>query len=125
MSASRTVPASVPSLLQSSRPLVPSPAAKWSYSASFTVTPRARACATCAGARDFLIKPFEVRTLEEAVSAVLKPLPPNEPETDALAALKEAVRFEPGQERGAGGEDAGAQAHGAVLLRAAAASHAR
>jgi DNA-binding NtrC family response regulator len=38
-----------------------------------------------AGARDFLIKPFEVRTLEEAVAAVLKPTPPNEPETDALA----------------------------------------
>jgi len=38
-----------------------------------------------AGARDFLIKPFEVRTLEEAVSAVLKPTPANEPETDALA----------------------------------------
>ena len=38
-----------------------------------------------AGARDFLIKPFEVRTLEEAVAAVLKPVPPNEPETDALA----------------------------------------
>ena len=29
-----------------------------------------------AGARDFLIKPFEVRTLEEAVSAVLKPAVP-------------------------------------------------
>ena len=28
-----------------------------------------------AGARDFLIKPFEVRTLEEAVAAVLKPPP--------------------------------------------------
>ena len=28
-----------------------------------------------AGARDFLIKPFEVRTLEEAVAAVLKPTP--------------------------------------------------
>jgi DNA-binding NtrC family response regulator len=38
-----------------------------------------------AGARDFLIKPFEVRTLEEAVGAVLKPAPANEPETDALA----------------------------------------
>ncbi|HXU04736.1 MAG TPA: sigma-54 dependent transcriptional regulator, partial [Polyangia bacterium] len=38
-----------------------------------------------AGARDFLIKPFEVRTLEEAVAAVLKPAPANEPETDALA----------------------------------------
>jgi DNA-binding NtrC family response regulator len=37
-----------------------------------------------AGARDFLIKPFETRTLEEAVSAVLKPSPP-EPEPDALA----------------------------------------
>jgi DNA-binding NtrC family response regulator len=38
-----------------------------------------------AGARDFLIKPFEVRTLEEAVAAVLKPVPPEEPQTDALA----------------------------------------
>ncbi len=38
-----------------------------------------------AGARDFLIKPFEVRTLEEAVAAVLKPAPAGEPETDALA----------------------------------------
>jgi DNA-binding NtrC family response regulator len=38
-----------------------------------------------AGARDFLIKPFEVRTLEEAVAAVLKPAPANEPEMDALA----------------------------------------
>ena len=38
-----------------------------------------------AGARDFLIKPFEVRTLEEAVAAVLKPAPASEPETDALA----------------------------------------
>jgi DNA-binding NtrC family response regulator len=38
-----------------------------------------------AGARDFLIKPFEVRTLEEAVAAVLKPAPPEEPQTDALA----------------------------------------
>ncbi|HEY5089820.1 MAG TPA: sigma-54 dependent transcriptional regulator, partial [Polyangia bacterium] len=38
-----------------------------------------------AGARDFLIKPFEVRTLEEAVAAVLKPAPPAEPQTDALA----------------------------------------
>ncbi len=38
-----------------------------------------------AGARDFLIKPFEVRTLEDAVAAVLKPTPANEPETDALA----------------------------------------
>src|SRR5689334_17554486 len=38
-----------------------------------------------AGARDFLIKPFEVRTLEEAVAAVLKPAPANEPELDALA----------------------------------------
>src|SRR5262252_150159 len=37
-----------------------------------------------AGARDFLIKPFETRTLEEAVSAVLRP-PPPEPEVDALA----------------------------------------
>ena len=37
-----------------------------------------------AGARDFLIKPFEVRTLEEAVGAVLKPSPTSEPETDAL-----------------------------------------
>src|SRR6516164_2091621 len=36
-----------------------------------------------AGARDFLIKPFEVRTLEEAVSAVLKPAAPAAPETDA------------------------------------------
>src|SRR5580765_8874781 len=38
-----------------------------------------------AGARDFLIKPFEVRTLEEAVAAVLKPAPANEPEMDALS----------------------------------------
>ena len=38
-----------------------------------------------AGARDFLIKPFEVRTLEEAVAAVLKPAPPAEPQTDAIA----------------------------------------
>jgi DNA-binding NtrC family response regulator len=37
-----------------------------------------------AGARDFLIKPFETRTLEEAVSAVLRPAPP-EPEPDAMA----------------------------------------
>jgi DNA-binding NtrC family response regulator len=37
-----------------------------------------------AGARDFLIKPFESRTLEEAVSAVLKPPAPASPETDAL-----------------------------------------
>ena len=37
-----------------------------------------------AGARDFLIKPFEARTLEEAVSAVLKPASPAAPETDAL-----------------------------------------
>ncbi len=37
-----------------------------------------------AGARDFLIKPFETRTLEEAVSAVLRPGPP-EPEPDAMA----------------------------------------
>jgi DNA-binding NtrC family response regulator len=36
-----------------------------------------------AGARDFLIKPFEVHTLEDAVSAVLKPVAP-ETETDAL-----------------------------------------
>ncbi len=36
-----------------------------------------------AGARDFLIKPFETRTLEEAVSAVLRP-PPPEPEPDPL-----------------------------------------
>jgi len=36
-----------------------------------------------AGARDFLIKPFETRTLEEAVSAVLRPAPP-EPEPDPL-----------------------------------------
>src|SRR4051812_21249505 len=37
-----------------------------------------------AGARDFLIKPFETRTLEESVAALLKPAPP-EPEPDALA----------------------------------------
>jgi DNA-binding NtrC family response regulator len=37
-----------------------------------------------AGARDFLIKPFETRTLEDAVAALLKPLPP-EPEPDAIA----------------------------------------
>jgi DNA-binding NtrC family response regulator len=38
-----------------------------------------------AGARDFLIKPFEVRTLEEAVATVLRPASSNEPETDPLA----------------------------------------
>jgi DNA-binding NtrC family response regulator len=38
-----------------------------------------------AGARDFLIKPFETRTLEEAVAAVLKPPSAPEVETDALA----------------------------------------
>jgi DNA-binding NtrC family response regulator len=38
-----------------------------------------------AGARDFLIKPFEVRTLEEAVAAVLRPAGHDEPETDALS----------------------------------------
>ena len=37
-----------------------------------------------AGARDFLIKPFETRTLEESVAALLKPAAP-EPEPDALA----------------------------------------
>ncbi len=37
-----------------------------------------------AGARDFLIKPFETRTLEESVATLLKPAPP-EPEPDALA----------------------------------------
>jgi DNA-binding NtrC family response regulator len=37
-----------------------------------------------AGARDFLIKPFETRTLEEAVAAVLKPPTPMQPQTDAL-----------------------------------------
>jgi DNA-binding NtrC family response regulator len=37
-----------------------------------------------AGARDFLIKPFETRTLEEAVAAVLKPPLPMQPQTDAL-----------------------------------------
>src|SRR4051795_4722960 len=37
-----------------------------------------------AGARDFLIKPFETRTLEEAVAAVLKPPAPMQPQTDAL-----------------------------------------
>jgi DNA-binding NtrC family response regulator len=36
-----------------------------------------------AGARDFLIKPFETRTLEEAVATVLKPAPPAEQPTDA------------------------------------------
>jgi DNA-binding NtrC family response regulator len=36
-----------------------------------------------AGARDFLIKPFETRTLEESVAALLKPAPP-EPEPDAI-----------------------------------------
>ena len=38
-----------------------------------------------AGARDFLIKPFEVRTLEEAVATVLRPTSANEPETDPIA----------------------------------------
>src|SRR5450432_4150328 len=33
-----------------------------------------------AGARDFLIKPFDVQTLEDAVAAVLKPVPPVEPQ---------------------------------------------
>jgi DNA-binding NtrC family response regulator len=37
-----------------------------------------------AGARDFLIKPFETRTLEESVAALLKPATP-EPEPDAIA----------------------------------------
>src|SRR5947208_9335679 len=35
-----------------------------------------------AGARDFLIKPFDVRALEEAVAIVLKPPPAPEPPTD-------------------------------------------
>jgi DNA-binding NtrC family response regulator len=38
-----------------------------------------------AGARDFLIKPFDVQTLEDAVSAVLKPLPPPAPDADPQA----------------------------------------
>jgi DNA-binding NtrC family response regulator len=38
-----------------------------------------------AGARDFLIKPFEARTLEESVATVLKPAPPPTPSTDALS----------------------------------------
>ncbi len=38
-----------------------------------------------AGARDFLIKPFEARTLEEAVLSLLKPPPPPSATTDALA----------------------------------------
>jgi two-component system response regulator PilR (NtrC family) len=38
-----------------------------------------------AGARDFLIKPFEARTLEEAVASVLKPAASPAPATDALA----------------------------------------
>jgi DNA-binding NtrC family response regulator len=35
-----------------------------------------------AGARDFLIKPFEIKALEEAVANVLKPPPPEPPATD-------------------------------------------
>src|SRR5262245_200687 len=38
-----------------------------------------------AGARDFLIKPFDVRALEEAVSNVLRPPPPPGPSTDPRA----------------------------------------
>src|SRR3954464_1685268 len=35
-----------------------------------------------AGARDFLIKPFEIKALEEAVANVLKPPPPEPPAND-------------------------------------------
>src|SRR5437762_9223216 len=38
-----------------------------------------------AGARDFLIKPFEMRALEEAVATVLKPPPPDPPQADPLS----------------------------------------
>src|SRR4030095_11591256 len=38
-----------------------------------------------AGARDFLIKPFDVQTLEDAVSAVLKPPAQQQPESDPRA----------------------------------------
>src|SRR5882672_6482376 len=37
-----------------------------------------------AGARDFLIKPFDVQTLEDAVAAVLKPPPSTTPQGDPL-----------------------------------------
>src|ERR1051325_850747 len=37
-----------------------------------------------AGARDFLIKPFEMKALEEAVATVLKPPPPEPPQADPL-----------------------------------------
>src|SRR3978361_694617 len=38
-----------------------------------------------AGARDFLIKPFDVQTLEDAVAAVLKPPAPVSPGGDPRA----------------------------------------
>jgi DNA-binding NtrC family response regulator len=38
-----------------------------------------------AGARDFLIKPFDIRALEEAVLNVLKPPPPPGPSTDPFS----------------------------------------
>jgi DNA-binding NtrC family response regulator len=38
-----------------------------------------------AGARDFLIKPFEIKALEEAVSNVLRPAPPPVPAPDPIA----------------------------------------
>ena len=38
-----------------------------------------------AGARDFLIKPFETRTLDDAVSALLRPTATDEPELDPLS----------------------------------------
>src|SRR4029079_16320850 len=38
-----------------------------------------------AGARDFLIKPFDVRALEDAVSTVLRPAPPPGPPADPRA----------------------------------------
>ena len=51
-----------------------------------------------AGARDFLIKPFEVRTLEEAVAAVLQAdAAPREPETDALRVARPARALAAGQ----------------------------
>src|SRR5207344_1090881 len=37
-----------------------------------------------AGARDFLIKPFDVKALEEAVANVLKPPAPEMPATDPV-----------------------------------------
>ena len=55
-----------------------------------------------AGARDFLIKPFEVRTLEEAVAAVLQAdAAPNEPETDAARLARPARALAAGRRSGA------------------------